>query len=193
MSRKARAVRRFREKDGFTALELLLTVGILGVLSSIALFQIGQSMPGLRGDGAMRVLMAQMTTARETAITQRRIMRLNFINGNQVQVVREEFPGPTLTVISSALFEGGARFNLIGGVPDTPDAFGNSSAVYFSAATQVRFGTDGMLIDQSGNPLNGSVFVSILNQPLSLRAVTVLGTTGRVRGYRWDGRQWKQV
>jgi hypothetical protein len=110
-----------------------------------------------------------------------------------VQISREEVPGPATTVLSTMLFENNAQFSLVPGIPDTPDAFGNSSAVYFGAATQIRFGTDGTLIDQSGNVLNGTVFVSIPNQARSFRAVTVLGATGRVRAYRWDGANWKLV
>jgi hypothetical protein len=157
---------------------------------------IGQSVPGYKGDGAMRVVMSQMNLARELAITQRRNIRLSMVNGgNTVQIIREEVTNPlTTTVLSAVPLEGGAGFNLIPSVTaDTPDAFGNSAAVYFGAATLVRFGTDGSLLDQSGNPLNGSVFISIPKQARSLRAVTVLGSTGRIRAYRWDGRQWKLV
>jgi Tfp pilus assembly protein FimT len=194
MSRKVRANNRFRQIEGFSALELLMTVGLMGVLMSMAVFQIGQSLPGYRGDGAMRIVIAQINIAREMAIKERRNMRLTFTNGNKVSVIREEVTTPaTFTTISSVLLEGGAGFNLVSGVPDTPDAFGNSSATYFGSATQIRFGTDGTLIDQSGFTLNGSVFVALPNQVRSLRAVTVLGSTGRVRGYRWDGTRWKLV
>ena len=194
MSRNVRANNHFRQNDGFSALELLMTVGIMGVLMSMAVFQIGQSLPGYRGDGGMRIVIAQINTARELAITQRRKMRLTFTNGNKVSIIREEVTTPaTTTTLSSVLLEGGAGFNLASGVPDTPDAFGNSSATYFGTATQIKFDTDGSLTDQSGFTLNGSVFVSLANQPRSLRAVTVLGSTGRVRGYRWDGLRWKLV
>jgi hypothetical protein len=47
------------------------------------------------------------------------------------------------------------------------------------------FNTDGTLIDTNGSPVNGSIFLSIFNQTGSTRAVTVLGATGRVRGYKW--------
>ena len=33
--------------------------------------------------------------------------------------------------------------------------------------------------------------MAIPNVLLSLRAVTVLGSTGHVRGYRWNGLDWK--
>ena len=76
------------------------------------------------------------------------------------------------------------------GAPDTPDAFGIHGAIDFGAAAGIYFNSDGTLIDQNGNPTNGSVFLALPNQPQSFRAVTILGGTGRIRGYRWNGAQW---
>ena len=85
----------------------------------------------------------------------------------------------------------------VAGLPDTPDAFGNASAVTFATATgsplEIKFATDGTFVNQDGLSLNGTVFVALPNQRLSARAVTVFGSTGRVRAYRWDGRIWKRV
>ena len=94
MSRIASSRQRFREPSGFSVMELMFVVGIMGVVTSMAVFQIGQSRPAMIGDGAMRVVMAQMNTARELAITQRRNMRVTFTNGNKVEIIREEVPGP---------------------------------------------------------------------------------------------------
>ena len=144
----------------------------------------------MKGDGAMRVLMAQLNAAREMSISQRRQMRVNFIAPNQVQIVRQEVPAGT-TVLSTVYIEGGIGYGLMAGVPDTPDGFGNAAPVYFGVAQTVTFNSDGTLIDQGGHPLNGSVFTALPNQALSFRAVTVLGGTGRIRGYRWDGAHWR--
>jgi prepilin-type N-terminal cleavage/methylation domain-containing protein len=179
---------------GYSAIEMMMAVGILGILSAMAVVQIDQQRPGLKGDGAMRVAMSQLTSAREQAITQRRSMRLNFDTANStVQIVREEVPGPALTVLTTIPFEGGVKFNLIVGQPDSPDAFGRTAAVAFNAATEIKFTPDGTLVNQNGASLNGTVFLSIPNMGLSARAVTVLGSTGRIRGYRWDGRKWVLV
>jgi len=174
-------------------MEMMVVVGVMGVITGIAVVTVSTSRQGLKGDGAMRVVMAQMTQARELAITQRRNMRLTFTGTSSVQIVREEVPGPTLTTLSSVPFEGGAQFLLVAGVPDTPDAFGNATAVYFSGATEIKFGPDGTFVDQNGNQLNGSVFLSLANMKLSARAVTIMGSTGRVRAYKWDGSSWKVV
>jgi hypothetical protein len=58
---------------------------------------------------------------------------------------------------------------------------------------EVKFAPDGTLINQDGLTLNGSVFVSLPSQALSARSVTFFGSTGRIRGFRWDGRAWKPV
>src|SRR5229473_1282474 len=95
-----------------------------------------------------------------------------------------------------AVGEGGMQFLTVSGLPDTPDAFGNASAVTFPTATgsplEIKFATDGTFVNQDGLSLNGTVFVALPNQALSARAVTIFGSTGRVRAYRWDGRIWKR-
>lgn len=170
----------------------MVTLCVMGLISSIAVVQVGTARRGFQGDGAMRMVMAQMNTARELAITQRRNMEVQFVGNNTIRVLRREVPTGTTTITNVPL-EGGMRFALIAGIPDTPDAFGNTAGVCFGTATAIIFSPDGTLIDNRGNPLNGSVFISLTNTPRSLRAVTVLGTTGRVRGYRWTGAGWARV
>lgn len=170
----------------------MVTVAILGTLSSIAVVRIGQSQ-SLKGDGAMRVVLSQMTTARERAITERRNMRLTFTNNNLVQILREEVPGNTLTVLSSTRLEGGMTFTVVSGLPDTPYAFGNSGAVAFGTATEVKFSPDGTMVDQVGATLNGTVFLASAQVKLTARAVTVLGAAGRIRAFKWDGARWQLV
>jgi hypothetical protein len=148
----------------------------------------------------MRVVMSQLNAARETAISQRRLVEISFNNaavsqtgmGGWVRVTRRELPNGT-TELAHVPFEGGALFALWPSVQDTPDGFGNTAPVSFGAAVTVMFNTEGMLVDNAGIPVNGTVFLLIPNQAGSYRAVTVLGATGRVRGFRWNGGQWTRV
>lgn len=183
-----------RSQAGYNLIEMMFILGLMGILSGMAVVQMNATRPGLKGDAAMRAVLAQFNQARELAITQRRNMRLSLAaDGNQIQIVREEIPGPGLTVLSAVIVEGGAQFSTVSGLPDTPDAFGGTSGVSFGSATEIKFSPEGKFINQSGALLNGTVFVALPNQKLSARAVTVLGSTGRVRGYRWDGSGWKLV
>ena len=181
-----------RRAAGFSAIELMMTVSVMTVVGSMAAFQVGNARPALKGDGAMRVVMSQVNTARELAITQRRFIQLTFTNPNTVSAIRQELNNTT-TTLSQVPFEGGVQFSLMNSVPDTPDAFGNAAAVAFGSATAIRFGSDGTLVDQAGNPINGTVFLALPNLPRSFRAVTIMGATGRVRGYKWDGAHWVLV
>jgi prepilin-type N-terminal cleavage/methylation domain-containing protein len=195
-----------RAQAGFSLVELMVVVAVAGVLTSMAVFQIGVSRPGYIGDGAMRVVLSQITQAREMAITQRRNMRVDFTLGNKVTITRENIPAvaPLTTVIQSVFLEGGMEFSLVTGppaLPDSPDAFGNATATTFSLAgtpaTEVKFTTEGTMVNQDGLTLNGSVFVALPNamkdRKMSARVVTVFGSTGRIRGFKWDGVRWKPV
>ena len=183
---------RIASVSGFTLIEMMLVVCIIGIMSAMAMFQVGSVRPGMLGDGAMRSVMGELNTAREMAIAQRRWMQVNFVGVNRIQIVRIELAAGQTTTLRDVMFESGVRYELISAIADTPDAFGKASATSFGSATAVRFNSEGSLVDTSGAPVNGTVFLAIPNQDLSYRAVTVQGSTGRVRGYKWVGAGWRR-
>jgi prepilin-type N-terminal cleavage/methylation domain-containing protein len=177
---------------GFTLIEMMLVVCVMGIIAAMATFQIGSVRPGMQGDGAMRVVMGELNTAREMAIAQRRLMEIQFVGTNRLQIIRHNLPNGT-TILRDVAFESGVQYSLIPNITDTPDAFGNGTATDFGAAPGIMFNTDGSLIDNGGAPVNGTVFVSIPSMSLSFRAITIMGSTGRVRGYKWTGSQWRRA
>jgi hypothetical protein len=177
---------------GYSVTEMLFAVALLTLLTSMAIVQINASRPALKGDGAMRIVLGQLTQARESAIAQRRYVRVVLTAPNQIQTVREDSL-VSLTTLTSVLMEGGAQFTLIDRLPDTPDGFGNGGAIWFGTAVNVKFTPEGTLVNQDGSPANGTAFLALPGQALSARAITILGSTGRIRAYRWDGSQWTRV
>jgi Tfp pilus assembly protein FimT len=170
-----------------TLIEMLLVVAVMGVIGAMGTAQIASVRRSMQGDGAMRLVMNQLNIAREMAVTQRRMMEIKFVSTNWMQIVRHNIPGNTPEILSSVAFEGNVTYKLVPTVTtDTPDTFGTSSApLSFGTATTFTFSSDGTLIDQSGNPLNGTIFLAVVNVEQSQRAVTIMGGTGRVRGYKW--------
>lgn len=170
----------------------MATLGLVMVVLAIAIGFYPPAVATIQGDADMRILHWQLKLARETAINQRRRVRLNFVMPNQVQVIRQDIPAGT-TLISSAVLEHNTRFMLFAGQPDTPDGFGRPSAVAFSGGVPVvEFTADGMLTDILGNPVNGSIFLGQAGRPLTSRAITVFGPTATIRTYRWNGTQWRR-
>ena len=185
-------VHQARSQRGISLIDMMVTLSVMAIVGSMGTMQITTVRRSLQGDGAMRLAMTQLNRAREMAIAQRRNMEVQFVGNNWIRIVRNDVPSGT-TVLANVAFESNAQYALVSGVGDTPDGFGNSSAISFGSGQPIMFTTDGTLIDSNGSPVNGTVFLSIANVPKSARAVTVLGATGRVRGYRWTGLAWTRV
>jgi Tfp pilus assembly protein FimT len=144
----------------------------------------------IRGDASMNIVHWQLKMARETAINQRRSVEVQFTPPNFMSVIRQNIPAGT-TVLSTAVLEHQTQFYVFPAMVDTPDGFGNASAIDFGAATAARFNSEGQLVDQTGAILNGTVFIGRPGAPMTARAITIFGPTSAIRGYRWNGTAWR--
>ena len=198
--RKNRRCRRRQpvKEAGFTLIELLMVLAIGGTLAGISIMGFAQVATSMRGDNGMVQVMSQLRIARDLAINQRRTMEVEFLAPNEIRIVRQDIPAGT-TLMNQFFLEGTVQFLQFSGVPDTPDGFGAGDAIEFGLAPNQAMGFvgDGMLVDLSnpavaGQPISGTVFLGVPNQPASARAVTVFGGTGRVRGYTWIANEWRE-
>jgi Tfp pilus assembly protein FimT len=181
-----------RQHSGFSLIELLIILMIACLLAGFGVMGMTGILPGMRSNEAMNVAVSQLRRGRSLAISQRRSVQLQFLGDNQIRLVRNNWPPPGTTELSRSILGNNSKFISFSGVPDTPDLFGNSSAVNFGDAVTLTFLSDGTLVDDSGDPVNGTIFLGEEGHPEVARAVTVLGTTGRIRGYRWTGTKWIQ-
>lgn len=179
---------------GFSLLEILVVLGGIMIILAIAIIQTSSFVPALRANSAMNQVLTQLRDTRNTAITKRRTVQVQFIGSNQIQMTQIEPVGAS--PVTSITLSGGVQFALSSGVPDTPMAFGNNAAVYFGGVnggpSVMDFSTTGGFVDGNGNPINGTVFLGIPGVPGTARAITVLGATGRIRQYHWDGKAWQE-
>jgi Tfp pilus assembly protein FimT len=185
-----RACFRHTTNRGTSILELLIVVGMTTVLAGTAVPALHNSIRDVRANAGLRAAIGQLQHARELAMTARRTVEVRFDGVNGMRTSRID--GDVTTPVAAVTFENGIEFRRFAGLPDTPDQFGMTAAINFGGATRVFFSTDGSLVDSRGVPTSGTVFLGTASVTNSARALTVVGATGRVQGYRWDGRQWQQ-
>ena len=192
MVTSARPFARRRSDAGFTLLELLITVAIIGTIAAIAVTVMPSVLTGMRSDSSVAQALNTIRIARDRAIAERRNIELSFISPNKVQIIREEIPGPATTVLSTTYLENSQEFKQFVGLPDTPDAFGVSGPIAFGGSPKIIFTSEGTLVDSVGDPLNGTVFLGMEGQKTTARAVTIFGPTALLRVWKWDGSKWTE-
>jgi hypothetical protein len=155
-------------------------------------------LPNYKANSAMDQLLYQLRSARERAIAHRREVQVQFSGTNQLTITELWLVG-TAPPASTVSFEGGAQYIVFGSpVTDIPAPynFGNTNPIYFGGLSGgppvMKFSTTGSFIDGGNTLVNGTVFMGIPGKPSTARAISVLGATGRVREYHWDGTQWQE-
>lgn len=181
---------------GFSLIEMMVVVLITMIVAAMALIALAPTRQQVQADAAMVQVASQLRLARETAIEQRRDVLVSFNTGNNtITLTKQNLPAGS-TVLSTIPIQAPAQFMLMPGVPDTPDAFGDKSAIYFEGIAGgpvgMGFQSDGTFIDGVGNLVNGTVFLGIQGVPSSARGITILGATGKIRMYRAEGSGWQQ-
>ena len=187
---------------GFTLTEMLLVIAIGMLIAGMAIGGVPAMLKTSKADGSLAELATAVRFARESAISNRRNVQVTF-GTNTITITRIEYcatapggcvsPAPSSTALRTVTLEGRAEFQLMSGLPDTPDAFGNASATALGTNTPAAFTTDGSFINSQGDVLNGSLFIGVTGDRTSARAITIFGPTGALHLWRWDGRAWVEV
>ena len=186
-----------KSQQGFSLLEGLIAIAIIMIVMGMAMLNFGTVLPNFKANSAMDQLLYQMRSARERAIAHRVEVQVQFVGTNQITMT-EIWTVGTPPAPVTVTFEGGAQFMTFASVPDTPMLFGTStSGIYFENLSGgppvMKFTTNGSFIDGGNTLVNGTVFLGIPGgKPSTARAVTILGATGRVRPYHYDGTAWQE-
>jgi Tfp pilus assembly protein FimT len=176
--------------EGFSIAELCIVLAVACTLMSFALLNMTAMQSGIDANKSMYQVVDILRNGRELAVAQRRRIEVQFQNGNQVVLVRHNLPNGTSNLRTTTLMDG-STFNVLN-LPDTPDALGNTDSVCFQNTESVFFLPDGTLVGDDNNPRSGTIFLGQANNTETARAVTIIGTTGRIRSYRWNGSEWIQ-
>lgn len=195
---------------GFSMIELLVVTVIIGIVVATAIMEFLPNNQTAQADAAMREIVEQLRQAREYAITYRRYIQITFptpiIGGikeyQMVTTQRNDLTGGAGLadpVLNTLVIQRPMTYVIMPGPGDTPDALGNGGPIVFEGIVNGPVG--GMMFDSTGAlvdgasflPMNGgTIFMGVAGQPLTTRAVSVLGATGRVRGWKSSGQAWLQ-
>jgi type II secretory pathway pseudopilin PulG len=192
---------RHGSESGFSMVELAVVTLIIFTIAAMAVLQLVPNLQNARSNNAMRMVMSQFRQAREYSIDNRRYEQISFQTvGGLAQIVITQKNSLTAgagfdAVLSTVYVSLPMQYTLVAGMPNTPDGFANSSAISFkiegTGATPIGsyyFQSDGELIDSTTNlPIDGTVFLGVSGNKASARAVTIMGSTGRLRGWKSMG------
>ncbi len=174
---------------GYSLIEALVVCAIILMLTGVAGLALVPMRDSAKVNTAVQTTMSQLRMAHEEAMAK----RLQYI-------VTLQAPGTILTQWTKAgigvqtersvPLPNGVQFTTVNGIPTafrTPDGFGTGNlAIDFNQATGgggniIYFQPDGTAIDAAGNPNNGVVYIAKPGQLQTSRAITLFGSTGRLK------------
>lgn len=190
-------MRRGRVESGFSLIEALVVIAIILVLAAAAVVQIGPSLQAAKSNTALESTLGQLRMVHQEAIDKRRIFRVTFNLPRTIQIDQVTYDSTgsqVFTFVSSIDLPLETQFTVVSGVPTasgtTPDGLGTASAAvdfsldYGGGGNSVFFQKDGRATDSAGRLNSGVVYIARPGDMYSSKAVTVLGATGRVKGWR---------
>ncbi len=193
-------------EKGFSLVELMVTLAILGIMVGIATAAILTSMPEMRLNSAVRELLVDVRRARSAAAKEGVPYFLCATGNTTYEVARiddvdtaTDCDGAGVTTIRTvdmADSNPGVEFGYIGGTGECAlNSVGAANDAVMFPSDRATFNTRGSSVlgpDQLGMPLVPGGFY--LTNPESdfptSRCVHVFGPTGNPVAVKWDGADW---
>jgi prepilin-type N-terminal cleavage/methylation domain-containing protein len=186
-------VRISKSQSGFSLTELLVTLAVLMTGGAIAVMNISGAVRGSHVETAYQNTLDQLRFARQVAIDKRTVCRVDFAAPGTVSVT-QAFADGTPVQTETITLPPDVQYTVVAGMPTpptpTPDNLGNgATAIDFDrvaggSGTTIYFQPDGSALDAAGRTNDGVIYVARPNELTGARAITLLGTTGRIRGWR---------
>lgn len=186
MNTQPRASRQ-RAESGFSLLELMVVVGIIGVLSAMTLPQLAAMRRIQRAAAVPFLVKTQIRMARQQAMSQRQPVTFQYDDRfKQVAIVTGGVQSRTLSLIGDGITSTELMY---GPPPAMSGALGDSTNVTVLSGNQINitFQPDGSVIDGAGQPVNFALFFYNSKDPKNTAsAISVLGSAGRVKTWRYN-------
>ena len=174
----------------------MVVVAITLIAASISFMTLQPTLKAAHANSAANETFMWMRQYRQRAIDERKRYIMTFTAPRTIQISRWDFAlpvSPAPVVIYTEQLPLDVSFQVAAGVPAgaTPDSFGTAATaidfgqgIGLGGLTYVVFMPDGSVQDVVGNLNSGVIYMSRNADLYSSRAITVLGATGRVRGWQ---------
>ena len=193
--------------NGYSLIETLIVVALIGVLSALAIPQLIAERRLSRSIGVTREILSQLRHARQLAMSERQAITFQYDNTTkQISIIDHNnnigpllFTDPTypnnagrVVLTTAPLGTGGLdaseiRTGIPPGVPNLPLGDGISMTALANNQLNVTFQPDGSVIDLNGNPTGTALFLyNIRAARGTASAISVVGASGRIKIWRYD-------
>jgi prepilin-type N-terminal cleavage/methylation domain-containing protein len=196
-----------RTNRGFTMLEMVITIAISLTMAGVTFMALTPLLNQSHVDAAYDTTFSAISGYRNQAITrtQRYILTFSTPGTITVQYWAGGVPvSPAPVTVATFTLPADMQFAVQPGLPNPgPDGFGDGTQpVTFNPCTVIAAGQpclilmpDGSGQDDMGNYNGGLVYVSRTGDLYSTRAISFIGPSGKVRGWRLynqNGNVWVQ-
>ena len=196
----------YRKNRGFSLLELMIVIAIGFTMAGVAFMALMPLFKQNHVDAAYDTTMSVIRNYRTQSITQSKRYILTFTAPGTITV---QYWGvgvpvsPPPVLVGTYTLPSDIQFAVQAGFPAAaPDGFGTgATAIDFDqgmglgSQNYIMFMPDGSSQDTLGNFNSGVLYLTRTGDMYSSRAISVFGTTGRVRGWRLynqGGNKWVQ-
>ncbi len=191
----SKGIMKLRANRGFSLLEMVITIAIGLIMAGVTFVVLMPLFRANHVNAAYDTTLSVIRNYRTLSITQSKRYIVTFTAPRTITVQRWDYAAPVspppVTVATFNLPQD-IQFAVQAGFPvAAPDGFGSgSTAIDFDqgmglgSQNYILFMPDGSAQDTLGNFNSGLVYLTRPGDLYSSRAVSVFGTTGRVRGWR---------
>jgi hypothetical protein len=170
----------------------MLVVALIAVVAGVSIPISTRMISRAKANSIGLEVVTWLEVARNRAQSERRNFEITFDSAaSRLRVERVE-PNLSKTLIFDRELPDEMKFMQFASAPDTPDLFGKASPVDFDGPAPHMFTSDGSFVDANGDPSNGTLFMGKDRQVETARAITVFGTTGLIRSWKFSGNGWFQ-
>lgn len=187
-------VKRKRQR-GFTIAESVVTLAVLMIAAGVAIMNIASVVRNSRTDTAYQTVLMQMRYCRQTAIDKRLVCVATF-TAPRTLTITATFNDGTPPQVETTDLPNDLSFTVVPGIPNgigaAPDGIGLANrAIDFDqigggGGSTIWFQPDGSALDAASRVNDGIVYLARPGDVMSSRAITLLGTSGRIRGWKLD-------